>query len=149
MKNDTKNDGTCHTFSAQTNRLQFFELFATTRTKTRGRKGLVSVDSHFASRLSSMDESRLPIQHHDSMGRVTLFRCEHRGCNFKRTFCNQADEKNCLFFGRTPSPLPQKTAFVKGRWPFADPAPRFNATCHTFSVRTQRLQFFFELFLNG
>ena len=84
----------------------------------RGRKpgeGRVSfsVDSHFATRLSSRDESRLPIQHHDSMERVTLFRCEHRGCNFKRTFCNQADEKKFFFFCGAPHP-PSENGFRQG-----------------------------------
>ena len=46
------------------------------------------------------------MKHHDSMGRVCLLRCEHTGCNFKRTSCNQADEKRVFSL---PSPTaPQK-----------------------------------------
>ena len=136
-----------HIFGANAQVAILNELFATTRTKARGRKGLISVGSPFATRLSSRDESCLSIKHHDSMGRVSLFRCEHRGCNFKRTFCNQVYEKRVFFFGRPSSPS-QKTAFVKGRNLFVDQAPRFNGTCQPFSVRTHTGCIFKRTFCN-
>ena len=137
-----------HIFGANAQVAILNELFATTRTKARGRKGLISVGSPFATRLSSRDESCLSIKHHDSMGRVSLFRCEHRGCNFKRTFCNQAYEKRVFFLGAPPPPSP--TPPQKEDQP-GTPDQSENHTNHcSFCSRVYAKQnFFFDFFSNS
>ena len=88
----------CAFFGANTQVAILNELLATRRMKGGSIAWRPSIHPPLRKRLSSRDESCLSMKQHDSTGRVCLLRCEHTGCNFKRTSCNQADERRvcCL-----------------------------------------------------
>ena len=68
----------------------------------------------------------------ETTGRVTHFRAERTGCNFKRTFCNQADESQRKEGSYISRFILCNQAFVKGRKLFVDQAPRFNGDVSAF-----------------